>query len=114
SVLPHFLSMHLTSAAPAALFTLSLHDALPISPPPNLPLPSQGEGPEQQLAASAAPTGFRAVLRVAVDLQPRQRLAHRHYLEAAEDRKSTRLNSSHVKTSYAVLRLKKKNTDMTG
>src|SRR5690606_41711437 len=28
----------------------------------------------------------------------------------AEDRKSTRLNSSHVKTSYAVFCLKKKNT----
>src|SRR5690606_39472754 len=27
---------------------------------------------------------------------------------AMQDRKSTRLNSSHVKTSYAVLRLKKK------
>src|SRR5690606_6680671 len=32
-----------------------------------------------------------------------------HYAEAGEDRKSTRLNSSHVKISYAVFCLKKKN-----
>src|SRR5690606_41650971 len=31
-------------------------------------------------------------------------------LDPAEDRKSTRLNSSHVKISYAVFCLKKKNT----
>src|SRR5207302_9648515 len=38
---------------------------------------------------------------------PRRMLEHR--AELAEDRKSTRLNSSHVKISYAVFCLKKKN-----
>src|SRR5436309_5844941 len=33
---------------------------------------------------------------------------------ATEDRKSTRLNSSHVKTSYAVFCLKQKTTQWTG
>src|SRR3546814_396939 len=31
----------------------------PWAPPPSLPLPSQGEGQHQKLAAEAAPTGFR-------------------------------------------------------
>src|SRR3546814_17465804 len=31
----------------------------PWAPPPSLPLPSQGEGQHQELAAEAAPTGFR-------------------------------------------------------
>src|SRR5207249_7661294 len=34
------------------------------------------------------------------------------YWTAVEDRKSTRLNSSHVSTSYAVFCLKKKNIDL--
>src|SRR5690606_41227124 len=34
-------------------------------------------------------------------------------LPSGRDRKSTRLNSSHVKISYAVFCLKKKNTDIT-
>src|SRR3712207_7205209 len=34
----------------------------------------------------------------------------RHYIVAVEDRKSTRLNSSHANISYAVFCLKKKNT----
>src|SRR5690606_41280008 len=34
---------------------------------------------------------------------------HGRIAEASEDRKSTRLNSSHVKNSYAVFCLKKKN-----
>src|SRR5690606_40482828 len=38
-----------------------------------------------------------------------RRLAERGYFDADLDRKSTRLNSSHVKISYAVFCLKKKN-----
>src|SRR5690606_39473786 len=83
--------------------TLSLHDALPISRQPRgsvqaVPLPhhhelhrgvpegvepGQGHRPDQGAAGQAGD------------------LAHR-------DRKSTRLNSSHVKISYAVFCLKKK------
>src|SRR5438874_13803289 len=65
------------------IYSLSLHDALPIYDAPGLPAP-------------------------AVD---RQRLAeHRLHDEAIQDRKSTRLNSSHVEISYAVFCLKKKKT----
>src|SRR5690606_41823683 len=54
-----------------------------------------------------------ADLAVRDELSPsRQRAASRidrgHHLVAVEDRKSTRLNSSHVKISYAVFCLKKK------
>src|SRR3712207_8472677 len=42
------------------------------------------------------------------DLAP----CNRHHLELAEDRKSTRLNSSHANISYAVFCLKKKITDL--
>src|SRR2546427_2778653 len=40
------------------------------------------------------------------------RTAHNNALAAPEDRKSTRLNSSHSQISYAVFCLKKKNTHM--
>src|SRR5436190_7752661 len=66
-------------------YALSLHDALPISAPP----PS-ADGP--------APSVPRATARRR-RTQPRAR---------RRDRKSTRLNSSHTVTSYAVFCLKKK------
>src|SRR5436309_10682005 len=62
--------------ATTEIYTLSLHDALPISAGPRAPTPAPGH----PRAPSAAP----------------------------QDRKSTRLNSSHVKISYAVFCLKKK------
>src|SRR5690349_24843313 len=68
------------------LYTLSLHDALPIC--------------QRQ-------PGVRDRVR-----RPRQRLRHpptqSSPLPGCEDRKSTRLNSSHVERSYAVSCLKKK------
>src|SRR5207302_6645673 len=50
--------------------------------------------------ASPAAAGAATLLHVADELQELERV----------DRKSTRLNSSHVKISYAVFCLKKKNT----
>src|SRR5947199_1676927 len=70
-------------STPTEYNTLSLHDALPIS--------RRGSS----LHGPTRPPG-----RVAGDAgPPRQR----------QDRKSTRLNSSHLGTSYAVFWLKKKN-----
>src|SRR5436309_5289808 len=68
--------------ATTEIYTLSLHDALPIY-----------RRRLAGLAAGGQPLERRAVARV-----------ERHCL----DRKSTRLNSSHVKISYAVFCLKKK------
>src|SRR5690349_23483482 len=66
------------------IYTLSLHDALPISA-------------RQARAARGAKAGAR--------LRNRARRARRR---RPADRKSTRLNSSHVEISYAVFCLKKK------
>src|SRR5690606_41856463 len=45
--------------------------------------------------------------------RPRADRGARLHLSAAGDRKSTRLNSSHVKISYAVFCLKKKNKNVS-
>src|SRR5437868_11344369 len=73
------------ATAPTEIYTLSLHDALPISARCHV----DGNGPGLEAAGRpdrAAGTG-----------RGRKR-----------DRKSTRLNSSHVSISYAVFCLKKK------
>src|SRR5690625_6253859 len=73
-----------------AVYTLSLHDALPIS------LGAAGRG-------ASAPRGDRPVRLAAVPAGgPPSRPAR------PVDRKSTRLNSSHVAISYAVFCLIKK------
>src|SRR2546430_9377675 len=65
--------------ATTEIYTLSLHDALPIFPVRVTScFPGSSLGPA------------------------------RHYAEAYQDRKSTRLNSSHSQISYAVFCLKKK------
>src|SRR5690606_40553382 len=96
----------LTDPATTVIYTLSLHDALPIS--------------LITLAANVMKNGYK-VAKGTVDL----RTATEHTVLdtaavgfggkfgaklglAAGDRKSTRLNSSHVKISYAVFCLKKK------
>src|SRR6266852_5175446 len=77
--LGHYLSFFFNDTAPTEIYTLSLHDALPICPlrPPPREAP---RGP------------------------PPRRLRSRLH----PDRKSTRLNSSHGSISYAVFCLKKK------
>src|SRR5690606_41213206 len=60
--------------------------------------------PKDDLVLTQTPQAFRAdVLRAVHADRPRP-------VENSGDRKSTRLNSSHVKISYAVFCLKKKNT----
>src|SRR5207249_10387632 len=79
-----------TDPAPTEIYTLSLHDALPIcslSPGSLSRTPPPGAGARRPTRCSAP---------------------HR------SDRKSTRLNSSHVSISYAVFCLKKKNGDDVG
>src|SRR5215510_16006879 len=74
-VFPFFVFFFFNDTATTEIYTLSLHDALPISRRPTCPRrrcpPRRGPGPPP-------------------------------------DRKSTRLNSSHVAISYAVFCLKKK------
>src|SRR5207253_8598451 len=64
--------------------------------------------------AKPAPPGSRARKARRVDLTMRVNIRNQRGVEdtvqTREDRKSTRLNSSHVAISYAVFCLKKKNT----
>src|SRR6266511_5339210 len=74
-----FVSLFFNDTAPTEIYTLSLHDALPISCSSTRWTRCSAPG------ARACPRTWRT-----------------------RDRKSTRLNSSHVKISYAVFCLKKK------
>src|SRR5256885_8708945 len=76
---PSIIFFFFNDTATTEIYTLSLHDALPICPPDHRPAGREGAG-----EARAQPAGMR------------------------EDRKSTRLNSSHLVISYAVFCLKKK------
>src|SRR2546430_17650254 len=77
--------------ATTEIYTLSLHDALPICP-----LWEQAQADYSRGLATLKPfEGARAWKSTPG--------------EGAEDRKSTRLNSSHSQISYAVFCLKKKN-----
>src|SRR3712207_9349664 len=92
--LPIYSEFCISEPATTEIYTLSLHDALPIS----------GRGRRRALAA-LAPAAPGAVGRSAVDGGGRER---RRPHRAAADRKSTRLNSSHANISYAVFCLKNK------
>src|SRR5690349_24932636 len=85
-----------SSTSTTGIYTLSLHDALPIS------RAARGAGAHPRLLRPVGPPpparGHGQHHRaVPLDQEPRR------------DRKSTRLNSSHVEISYAVFCLKKKN-----
>src|SRR5690606_40200089 len=103
-----------TAPAPAEIDTISLHDALPISGVPaghesigliTLNFAANGLG----LDNAATPIGLRAMHSLQT-LNPEPRTATNAQILFlvlnASDRKSTRLNSSHVKISYAVFCLK--------
>src|SRR3712207_7297069 len=85
--------------ATTEIYTLSLHDALPISAVPRHPR----RGHQRR----GRPVGDRMQDAGAAD-GVRRRLGVGPVVPAREDRKSTRLNSSHANISYAVFCLKKK------
>src|SRR5688572_31407521 len=80
-----------SATATTAIYTLSLHDALPISE-------RQQQQPDPRLVGAGEEGHRRAGGRHREQAEPQH-----------EDRKSTRLNSSHSQISYAVFCLKKKN-----
>src|SRR3712207_7025213 len=87
--------------ATTEIYTLSLHDALPISSPPR-------HHPLRGRLADPRPRNLRlAVVEWRLPILPgRPRMGRRRVRR--RDRKSTRLNSSHANISYAVFCLKKK------
>src|SRR3712207_7594278 len=88
--------------ATTEIYTLSLHDALPISAQVGS-VPWSADRPAQ-LLGSPSGTGRRSVPSSATVT----RSSHPDIRPLAVDRKSTRLNSSHANISYAVFCLKKK------
>src|SRR5204862_7588054 len=95
------------------IYTLSLHDALPISidreraaltAPDRARLASGSE--QAALPSSAFTLGLLAPADARLAVPPERAPKDGSF---AGDRKSTRLNSSHVEISYAVFCLKKKN-----
>src|SRR5690242_21786843 len=79
--------------ATTEIYTLSLHDALPIS--------------ERRGLATSPVIRFNSMVQIAGAQQSAPVLADVKAV-ADGDRKSTRLNSSHMSISYAVFCLKKK------
>src|SRR2546428_2534385 len=87
--------------ATTEIYTLSLHDALPIYAAAAAEVAAALEKLGRRALAVKADVGSERDVRAMVD-------ATRERFGRLEDRKSTRLNSSHDQISYAVFCLKKK------
>src|SRR5690554_7416113 len=100
----YYLVIYFNAQPTTATYTLSLHDALPILCRPACARPGRDRTASRQSAE--APEGvLRGMGRAAHHRHP---LGGRAGPHRRRDRKSTRLNSSHVRISYAVFCLKKK------
>src|SRR5206468_12135062 len=105
-VLPLLLLLFLfTPPPPTQISTLSLHDALPISRLRARDVPARAHDAEHRARLDFQHGGERPAEQRfgarAEHLEPGR-------VDGAQDRKSTRLNSSHDQISYAVFCLKKK------
>src|SRR3712207_9370313 len=89
------LNVFFKDTATTEIYTLSLHDALPIY--------DVGDEPRTVFADSPA-----LILEAALGQSALEPLVGLSPLAVLRDRKSTRLNSSHANISYAVFCLKKK------
>src|SRR5690606_41557951 len=97
---PSFVPFLVLPLAPAPeIYPLSLHDALPIS---------IRYRAMRNFVLACSVTATQVVMRGTNSFGYRAIAANQDSLLLFVDRKSTRLNSSHVKISYAVLCLKKK------
>src|SRR2546426_2361361 len=106
SLFAAFFFFFFNDTATTEIYTLSLHDALPIS--------DDGRGGG---APADAPAVRRAAHLLAAGPRPQRGGgdvgAREPDRDRAPDRKSTRLNSSHLVISYAVFCLKKKKKHRT-
>src|SRR5439155_22053633 len=107
-------SLFFTHPTTTHFYTLSLHDALPISTPCSATSsgsPPTRSSPVASPSRSPAPSSWRRRRTTDDKILPqgrhRARRPRGRPLRADPDRKSTRLNSSHVAISYAVFCLKK-------
>src|SRR5258708_17235049 len=92
---PSFLFFFFNDTATTEIYTLSLHDALPIYGPHYSTIESIRQKTKRQKPSLLFLLGLLLVIA-----------------SGAADRKSTRLNSSHQIISYAVFCLKKKNLNI--
>src|SRR5438309_7183392 len=93
------------------IYTLSLHDALPIYRREKVTYLGQNDVGLLERGEVATTVEARVAMNVVDTLEPRTRRQKRFGWERDDsggDRKSTRLNSSHSSISYAVFCLKKK------
>src|SRR5207249_10893087 len=106
-------SIFFNDTAPTEIYTLSLHDALPILKKKSSAWAKDNfdrrfTWQEGYAAFTVSPTATDSVRRYIATQEAHHR-KHSFVDELRElDRKSTRLNSSHVSISYAVFCLKKK------
>src|SRR2546426_4761084 len=100
-----FFFFFFNDTATTEIYTLSLHDALPIFIVPLAHREAHAAGLRHFLA-----TGEGPILNQRIELTALRRDGSEFPVElaVAPDRKSTRLNSSHLVISYAVFCLKKK------
>src|SRR5699024_11818684 len=90
-----------------AIYTLSLHDALPISA-------EEGHTGKEYMIRGGSLEGIDAAVMIhgfGYDIASHAWVERRSATVRFQDRKSTRLNSSHVSISYAVFCLKKERRD---
>src|SRR5690554_7122389 len=95
--IPMYFFFFFNDTATTEIYTLSLHDALPISAlavEPSMQMTGASFSDACTRASESWISFCNGYIQAAVD--------------SLEDRKSTRLNSSHVRISYAVFCLKKK------
>src|SRR5690606_40941627 len=101
------------ATAPTVIHTLSLHDALPISRSSTMCGCIQAVANDTLSSSDQRrAVRFYSDPHLAQDVRQSSRDADKRFWKSYSDygdRKSTRLNSSHVKISYAVFCLKKKN-----
>src|SRR5947209_11254949 len=104
-----FLFFFFNDTATTEIYTLSLHDALPISTASRSTLWRSACRCCGRARGRTGAMGAHARRKVPLALCRGARRGPRLVLEGRwEDRKSTRLNSSHANISYAVFCLKKK------
>src|SRR3712207_7842788 len=97
--------------ATTEIYTLSLHDALPISL--GLAMASFADSPVIAISAHSELGGRDRLALQEMDQLGLVRPITKWARVVHEDRKSTRLNSSHANISYVVFCLKKKNYSKT-
>src|SRR5205807_5395515 len=100
---PNCSLLYFNDTSTTAISTLSLHDALPIFEAGKVSFLGRGDSTHGNLAVRNEQARHVPLMRPCASCLPGR-------VPARRDRKSTRLNSSHLVISYAVFCLKKKIT----